>query len=54
MMTVEAKLFVVATPIGNWVIGQIVPEVIAQVRWSRRRGHASQPKITRPFGLQPT
>lgn len=54
MMTVEAKLFVVATPIGNlgdWT--DRAREVIAQARWVAVEDTRVSRKLLEPFGLQP-
>ena len=54
MMTVEAKLFVVATPIGNlgdWT--DRAREVIAQVQWVAVEDTRVSRKLLEPFGLQP-
>ena len=53
-MTVEAKLFVVATPIGNlgdWT--DRAREVIAQVQWVAVEDTRVSRKLLEPFGLQP-
>ena len=54
MVTVEAKLFVVATPIGNlgdWT--DRAREVISQVRWVAVEDTRVSRKLLEPFGLQP-
>ena len=53
-MTVEAKLFVVATPIGNlgdWT--DRAREVISQVRWVAVEDTRVSRKLLEPFGLRP-
>ena len=54
MVTVEAKLFVVATPIGNlgdWT--DRAREVISQVRWVAAEDTRVSRKLLESFGLQP-
>ena len=54
MVTVEAKLFVVATPIGNlgdWT--DRAREVISQVRWVAVEDTRVSRKLLEPFGLRP-
>ena len=54
MVTVEAKLFVVGTPIGNlgdWT--DRAREVISQVRWVAVEDTRVSRKLLEPFGLQP-